>query len=153
MVNRMSASLMDGARERFSGVINPVRHPIELAQTLQNSTDRVLSDYGAVELCENPDPELRRLTDLRLQEWIQERQENFVKRWLGGSRTRVSGAQQRPTRQSALWRWIVREIWQLAHQLVARFERIGRVSDPLCQLGITPQPMQLSAVLGLGRHH
>ena len=49
---RMSASLMDGERERFSGVINVsrVQHPIDLAQTLQNSADRVLSDYGAAEL-------------------------------------------------------------------------------------------------------
>jgi len=80
----MSASLMDGARERFSGVIvSRVRHPIELAQTLQNSTDRVLSDYGAVELLrELQIPSYDALTDLRLQEWIQERQENFVKRWL-----------------------------------------------------------------------
>jgi len=44
----------------------PVRHPIALAQTLQNSTDRVLSDYGAVELCENSS--CHDLTDLRLQE-------------------------------------------------------------------------------------
>ncbi len=83
---RMSASLMDGARERFSGVINVsrVQHPIELAQTLQNSADRVLSDYGASELLrELQIPSYDALTDLRLQEWMQERQENFVKTMAG----------------------------------------------------------------------
>lgn len=83
---RMSAALMDGERSRFSGVINVsrVQHPIELAQTLQNSDDRVLSDYGAAELLrelqiKSYDP----MTDLRLQEWMQERQSNFVKRMAG----------------------------------------------------------------------
>ena len=49
---RMSAALMDGVRQRFSGIINVsrVRHPIELAKYLQGEDDRVLSDYGASEL-------------------------------------------------------------------------------------------------------
>ncbi|TAF51617.1 MAG: isoaspartyl peptidase [Oscillatoriales cyanobacterium] len=49
---RMSASLMDGLAQRFSGTINVARvqNPIELAQFLQTSDDRVLSDYGAAEL-------------------------------------------------------------------------------------------------------
>jgi len=83
---RMSASLMDGARRRFSGVINVsrVQHPIDLAQTLQNSPDRVLSDYGAAELLrELQIPSYDALTDLRLQEWLFERQENFVKKMAG----------------------------------------------------------------------
>lgn len=83
---RMSAALMDGERQRFSGVINVsrVQHPIDLAQTLQNSHDRVLSDYGAAELLrELQIPSYDALTDLRLQEWIQERQENFVKTMAG----------------------------------------------------------------------
>ena len=77
---RMSASLMNGASGRFSGVINVsrVKNPIELAQFLQSSPDRVLSDYGAAELArELQIPSYNALTDLRLQEWIQERQDNF----------------------------------------------------------------------------
>jgi len=77
---RMSASLMDGASGRFSGVINisRVKNPIELAQFLQNSPDRVLSDLGSAELArEMQIPSYNALTDLRLQEWIQERQDNF----------------------------------------------------------------------------
>lgn len=83
---RMSASLMDGSRGRFSGVINVARvqHPIDLAQTLQNSADRVLSDYGAAELLrELQIPSYDALTEIRLQEWIQERQGNFGKKMAG----------------------------------------------------------------------
>jgi L-asparaginase len=77
---RMSASLMDGTSGRFSGVINVsrVKNPIQLAQFLQTSPDRVLSDYGSAELArELQIPSYNALTDLRLQEWIQERQDNF----------------------------------------------------------------------------
>jgi L-asparaginase len=47
---RMSASLMDGAREAFSGVINieQVRNPIQIASLLQCEEDKVLSGPGAV---------------------------------------------------------------------------------------------------------
>ncbi|HYW18762.1 MAG TPA: isoaspartyl peptidase/L-asparaginase [Nodularia sp. (in: cyanobacteria)] len=77
---RMSASLMDGKSGRFSGVINisRVKNPIELVHFLQNSPDRVLSDYGAAELArELQVPSYNALTDLRLHEWMQERQDNF----------------------------------------------------------------------------
>ncbi|NWF62547.1 MAG: isoaspartyl peptidase/L-asparaginase [Fischerella sp.] len=77
---RMSASLMDGTTQSFSGVINVsrVKNPIDLAKALQTSPDRVLSDYGAAELArELQIPSYNALTDLRLQEWIQERQQNF----------------------------------------------------------------------------
>ncbi|MEA5514612.1 isoaspartyl peptidase/L-asparaginase [Nodularia sp. UHCC 0506] len=77
---RMSASLMDGTSGRFSGVINisRVKNPIELVHFLQSSPDRVLSDYGAAELArELQIPSYNALTDLRLNEWIQERQDNF----------------------------------------------------------------------------
>ncbi|MBW4488951.1 MAG: isoaspartyl peptidase/L-asparaginase [Trichocoleus desertorum ATA4-8-CV12] len=83
---RMSAALMDGATQRFSGVINVsrVKNPINLAETLQNSADRVLSDHGAAELLrELQIPPHEPLTELRLQEWIQERQGNFSKTMAG----------------------------------------------------------------------
>ncbi|OKH25325.1 isoaspartyl peptidase/L-asparaginase [Chroogloeocystis siderophila] len=83
---RMSASLMDGVCQRFSGVINVsrVQHPIDLAQNLQTSADRVLSDYGAAELLrELQIPSYDALTELRLQEWLQERQDNFEKKMAG----------------------------------------------------------------------
>ncbi len=48
---RMSASLMDGATEKFSGVINieEVKNPIQVAQLLMNDDDRVLGGSGATQ--------------------------------------------------------------------------------------------------------
>ncbi|MEG4802025.1 isoaspartyl peptidase/L-asparaginase [Microcoleus sp. ARI1-B5] len=79
---RMSASLMDGLVQRFSGAINVsrVQNPIELAQFLQSSDDRVLSDFGSAELLRELQlPIYDPMTDLRLHEWMQERQGNFNK--------------------------------------------------------------------------
>ena len=83
---RMSAALMDGARQRFSGVINVsrVRHPIDIAKFLQGDDDRVLSDYGANELLRELNiPRYDPLVEIRLKEWIQERDENFDKNMAG----------------------------------------------------------------------
>lgn len=83
---RMSASLMDGSTQQFSGVINVsrVQHPIELAQHLQNFPDRVLSDHGAAELLrELQVPVYNPMIEIRLQEWLQERDENFIKEAAG----------------------------------------------------------------------
>ena len=83
---RMSAALMEGSTQRFSGVINVsrVQNPIELAKFLQDSADRVLSDLGAAELLRELNaPVYNPLTDIRLQEWMQERQENFDKTMAG----------------------------------------------------------------------
>ncbi|HEY9872673.1 MAG TPA: isoaspartyl peptidase/L-asparaginase [Candidatus Obscuribacterales bacterium] len=83
---RMSAALMDGSTQRFSGVINisRVQHPIKLAQSLQKFPDRVLSDYGAAELARDLQvPVYNPLTTIRLQEWLAERDENFIKEAAG----------------------------------------------------------------------
>ncbi len=83
---RMSAALMDGNLQRFSGVINVVRvkNPIMLAQYLQTSEDRVLSDDGAMELVRELGlPSYDPLTEIRLQEWIQEREGNFSREMAG----------------------------------------------------------------------
>ena len=77
---RMSASLMEGAAQRFSGVINVslIKNPSQLAKVLQDETDRVLSDRGATEfLRELQIPSHDPLTEVRLQEWIQERRAQF----------------------------------------------------------------------------
>jgi L-asparaginase len=83
---RMSASLMDGQKQRFSGVINVsrVKNPIDLAKTLQEEEDRVLSDYGSAELLRELNfPIYDPLTDLRLNEWIEERNDNFSRKMAG----------------------------------------------------------------------
>lgn len=77
---RMSASLMEGSEQRFSGVINVsrIKNPSELAKLLQEETDRILSDRGATEfLRELQIPSYDPLTEVRLQEWIQERRSQF----------------------------------------------------------------------------
>lgn len=77
---RMSAALMDGMSQRFSGVINVsrVQHPIDLAYFLQDHSDRILSDHGAVELArELQIPIYNPLTTTRLHEWIAERDQGF----------------------------------------------------------------------------
>ncbi len=83
---RMSASLMDGKKQRFSGIINVsrVKNPIDLAKTLQDEEDRVLSDYGSAELLRELNlPIYDPLTDLRLHEWIEERKDNFSRKMAG----------------------------------------------------------------------
>lgn len=47
---RMSASLMDGTNQKFSGVINieEVKNPIQVAQILMDVDDRVLGGEGAI---------------------------------------------------------------------------------------------------------
>ncbi|MBP0001567.1 MAG: isoaspartyl peptidase/L-asparaginase [Cyanobacteria bacterium SID2] len=77
---RMSASLMDGIAHRFSGVINVsrVKNPIEMAQFLQQERDRILSDIGSAELARELSlPVFNPTTDKRLNEWLQDRQDNF----------------------------------------------------------------------------
>ena len=83
---RMSAALMDGSKQRFSGIINVsrVRHPIELAKYLQGESDRVISDYGSHELLRELNiPIYDPLVEIRLQEWMQERDEHFDKDMAG----------------------------------------------------------------------
>lgn len=77
---RMSAALMDGTSQSFSGVINVsrVKNPIEIARYLQQERDRVLSETGSAELARElqlpiSDP----TTDKRLNEWLEDRQNNF----------------------------------------------------------------------------
>ncbi|MEG3436524.1 isoaspartyl peptidase/L-asparaginase [Pannus brasiliensis CCIBt3594] len=80
---RMSASLMDGDRQRLSGVINVsrVKNPIELARFLQDEDDRILSEIGAADLArERQIPVYDPLTDFRIREWMEEREGNFQKK-------------------------------------------------------------------------
>ncbi|MBW4670697.1 MAG: isoaspartyl peptidase/L-asparaginase [Cyanomargarita calcarea GSE-NOS-MK-12-04C] len=137
---RMSASLMDGTSQSFSGVINVsrVKNPIDLALFLQTSPDRVLSDFGSAELArELQIPSYNGLTDLRLQEWIQERQENFTKAMAGVV------AEPELAEASNARRGTIGVVVLDAHGNLATgtstggkgFERIGRVSDSAMPAG------------------
>ncbi|MEL4896060.1 isoaspartyl peptidase/L-asparaginase [Crocosphaera sp. Alani8] len=77
---RMSASLMEGLSQTFSGVINisRVKNPIELAKYLQSQSDRILSDMGAAELARELNiPIYDPLTEFRATEWIEEWKDDF----------------------------------------------------------------------------
>jgi L-asparaginase len=137
---RMSASLMSGAAQRLSGVINVsrIKNPIQLAQFLQDSPDRILSDYGAALLTHELQMPLHDpLTDLRLQEWIQERQGNFDKAMAG-----VIAEQELLTPSNAGRGTIGVVALDNQGRLAAGtstggkgFERIGRVSDSAMPAG------------------
>ncbi|MBD2104445.1 isoaspartyl peptidase/L-asparaginase [Leptolyngbya sp. FACHB-261] len=144
---RMSASLMDGARQSFSGVINVsrVQHPIELAHHLQQSDDRVLSDYGAGELArELHVPPYNPLTEQRLEEWRVESHHDFKKRM--GSVTAGVGT-------------IGAVALDQAGRLAAAtstggrgFERIGRVSDSAMPAGNYGNAHAAVSCTGIGEH-
>jgi L-asparaginase len=135
---RMSASLMDGLMQRFSGVINVsrVKNPIDLAMFLQSGDDRVLSDYGSLELLRELQlPTYDPLTELRLQEWMQERRGNFTKDMAGvvAERELVSEAG-----RGTIGVVVLDREGRLAAGTSTGgkgFERIGRVSDSAMPAG------------------
>jgi L-asparaginase len=137
---RMSAALMDGTSQSFSGVINVsrIQNPIYLAKALQSSPDRVLSDFGAAELArELQVPTYSGLTDLRLKEWMQERQDNF-KRTMAGV-----VAESELTEVGSSRRGTIGVVALDTHGRLAAgtstggkgFEKIGRVSDSAMPAG------------------
>ncbi len=137
---RMSASLMDGTKQSFSGVINVsrVKNPIDLAQALQSSPDRVLSDYGAAELArELQIPSYNALTELRLQEWIKERQENF-QRAMAGVVAQPELLESSNARRGTIGVVALDTYGNLAAGTSTGgkgFERLGRVSDSAMPAG------------------
>jgi L-asparaginase len=124
---RMSAGLMDGSTHSFSGVINisRVKNPIEIALALQSSRDRILSEYGCAEFMrEFQIPVYNPMTNRRLQEWVEERQNDFQRK----SANVVAGSARRGT--------IGVVALDSQGQIAAGtstggkgFEKIGRVSD------------------------
>ncbi|MEA5553124.1 isoaspartyl peptidase/L-asparaginase [Anabaena cylindrica UHCC 0172] len=137
---RMSASLMDGTSGHFSGVINVsrVKNPIEMALFLQNSPDRVLSDYGSAELArELQVPSYNALTDLRLKEWMEERQDNF-KRTMAGVVAEPEIAESSNAGRGTIGVVALDSYGRLAAGTSTGgkgFERIGRVSDSAMPAG------------------
>jgi L-asparaginase len=124
----------------LSGVINVsrIKNPIYLAQFLQDASDRILSDTGAAELSrELHIPVYDPLTELRLQEWIQEREGNFSKDMAGVI------AEKELVTDSQVGRGTIGVVVRDSHgQLAAGtstggkgFERIGRVSDSAMPAG------------------
>ncbi|MGF1512807.1 MAG: isoaspartyl peptidase/L-asparaginase [Elainellaceae cyanobacterium] len=152
---RMSAALMVGDRQRFSGVINvgQVKNPIELARLLQESPDRVLSETGAALLArEQGIPIHNPLTDLRLREWMQERQGNF-----DPSMASVV-AESLSERDEGAGRGTIGVVALDAQGQLAvgtstggkGFERIGRVSDSAMPAGNYATPTSAISCTGIG---
>ncbi len=154
---RMSASLMEGTIQRFSGVINVsrVQNPINLAEFLQSSPDRVLSENGAAELMrELNTPPYNPLTDLRLQEWINERQGNFEKTMAGVV------AEKELVTTSEAGRGTIGVVALDSQGGLAvgtstggkGFERIGRVSDSATPAGNYATRHAAVSCTGIGEH-
>ena len=136
---RMSAALMDGVTQQFSGVINVsrVQNPIQLALALQDSPDRILSDFGAAELLRELEvPLYDPVTEIRLQEWMLERQGNF-------SKEMASVVAERELVEDTAGRGTIGVVVRDGQGQIAvgtstggkGFERIGRVSDSAMPAG------------------
>ncbi|MBD2483228.1 isoaspartyl peptidase/L-asparaginase [Planktothrix sp. FACHB-1365] len=130
---RMSAALMDGTLKRFSGVINVsrVKNPIDLAVFLQNASDHVLSDSGAAELARELQlPLYNPLTDQRLQEWLEDRKDNFKRS--------MANVVSEPAGTGTIGVVALDQNGQLVAGTSTGgkgFERIGRVSDSATPAG------------------
>lgn len=152
---RMSASLMTGTHQRFSGVINVsrIKNPIDLALFLQEKDDRILSDHGSAELArELALPPYDPMTDIRLQEWMQERDVNFAHEMAGvvAERELVSEPGRGTIGVVAL-----DSEGQLAVGTSTGgkgFERIGRVSDSAMPAGNYATHYAAVSCTGIGEH-
>ncbi|MEN9206140.1 MAG: isoaspartyl peptidase/L-asparaginase [Thermostichales cyanobacterium SZTDM-1c_bins_54] len=143
---RMSASLMSGSRQAFSGVINVsrVQHPILMAAHLQTSPDRVVSDLGAAELARELQlPIYDPTTPKRLQEWVE-------------LQTQAVKASQR-VRTSLAMGTVGAVALDAQGSLAAAtstggrgFERIGRVSDSATPAGNYATSVAAVSCTGVG---
>lgn len=161
---RMSAALMDGIAQRFSGTINVsrVQHPIELALYLQSSPDRVLSDFGAAELLRELQlPSYDPITERRLNEWLQERQENFTKTMaavvaeVGVGDDADTAVVDTSARRGTIGVVVLDSQGKLAAGTSTGgkgFERIGRVSDSAMPAGNYATAHAAVSCTGIGEH-
>jgi L-asparaginase len=162
---RMSAALMEGKHQRFSGVINVsrVQNPIDLAQFLQDSADRVLSECGAAELLRELNaPVYNPLTDIRLQEWMLEREGNFDKTMAGvvAEKELVNAEDNLVPVGSSAGRGTIGVVALDSYGCLAAgtstggkgFERIGRVSDCAMPAGNYATSKAAVSCTGIGEH-
>lgn len=150
---RMSASLMDGERQNFSGVINVarVKNPIHLAKFLQQETDRILSDYGSSELArELQIPPYDPLTDFRIEEWMEERRANFQNKQ---RMARLISADTSEARKGTIGVVALDSQGKIAAGTSTGgkgLERIGRVSDSAMPAGNYATPFAGVSCTGVG---
>lgn len=153
---RMSAGLMDGSAQRFSGIINVsrVRHPIDLAAYLQPAPDRVLSDLGAAELAREMglapfDP----ITDLRLKEWMRARANNFQSAMAGVVAESIDVPADAESRRGTIGVVVLDQEGRLAAGTSTGgkgLERLGRVSDSATVAGNYANGFAAVSCTGIG---
>jgi len=140
---RMSAALMEGEHQCFSGVINVARvqNPILMARALQGQPDRVLSDRGAAELARELGlPVYDPLTEARLQEWLGDRRQGTTKRMAEVTMGTIGAVAL--DRQGRLC---------VGTSTGGRgFERIGRVSDSATPAGTYANAQAAISCTGVG---
>lgn len=151
---RMSASLMDGDKQSFSGVINAMRlaHPIELVEHLQGERDRVIDGVGAHELMRElgvtpHDP----IVERRFRQWIRERERGF-----GKQAVEVVAQEEDDDRSQGTIGVVA---FDQKGKLCAGtstggrgFERVGRVSDSATPAGNYAGAHCAVSATGIGEH-
>lgn len=151
---RMSAGLMDGSAQCFSGVINvsQIQHPIDLAQALQLQRDHVLSDFGAAQLVrELKLPIYDPLTERRLREWMVARAQGFQVDSGSVSLADIDPEDGRGTIGAVA-------LDQSGHLAVGTstggrgLERVGRVSDAAMPAGTYATAEAAVGCTGIGEH-
>lgn len=154
---RMSAGLMDGTRQRFSGVINvgQVQHPIELAQQLQQQQDHVLSDVGAAQLARELGlPIYDPITERRVREWMSARSQGFQVASGSVSLSAVDAADPEDGR-GTIGVVALDQQGQLAVGTSTGgrgLERVGRVSDSAMPAGTYASTEAAVSCTGIGEH-
>ena len=133
---RMSASLVDGTTERFSGVINieGIAHPIDLCRYLLDEPDRVLSGEGA----------LQRARQLGL-EICDVRTADAIRAWEDGLRGSTGTVSAVACDQAG-------RIAAATSTGGRGMERIGRVSDSCTVAGNYADPSAAASCTGIGEH-
>lgn len=149
---RLSASLMDGANQSFSGIVNGqrIRNPIELAAYLQAQDDRVLAADGVDELCrELGIPSWDNVTTKRLEEWIADRKRKFPRD------VASVAAESEDARSGTVGAVALDASGRIAAATSTGgrgFERIGRVSDSATPAGNYANSHAGVSATGVGEH-
>lgn len=150
---RLSAALMDGTSQAFSGIINGnrIRNPIELCDFLQTQDDRVLASEGVDELCRELGVEIwDNMTDRRLREWVAERDRDFQRD------TAAVAAEVSEEMRSGTIGAVALDVH--GHIVAGTstggrgFERIGRVSDTATPAGNFANAFAGVSATGVGEH-
>lgn len=129
---RMSASIMDGDRQSFSGVMNVerVQNPTRMAEFLQDKRDRVLAGVGAERLAREMGlPLFDPVVERRLEEWLRQKRRDQSREQADVT----PGGDEDEGRGSGTVGVVVRDVQGRLAAATSTggrgFERVGRISD------------------------